>query len=174
MMPLLENNQQQTLGVFNNKLWGYSMNTKSVFAILVLFAVSGATFADLEPYKDYEVSDAVWSVTTVRVNANMGDAYLEGLKNTWVTGNKVAQELGQIESWSIFRSNLPQSGDFNLLLIVKFANTADMAPNKARYEAFIKKFGEEKNKESTEYAQKNYPAMRELTGQYNFREITIK
>lgn len=139
-----------------------------------MLTVSAAAFADLEPYKDYDVSDAVWSVTTVRVHANMGDAYLEGLKNTWATGNKVAQELGQIESWSIFRSDLPQSGDFNLLLIVKFANTSDLAPNKARYDAFMKKFGEERNKETTEYAQKNYPAMRDLTGEYLMREITLK
>ena len=86
----------------------------------------------------------------------------------------MALELGQIESWSIFRSDLPQSGDFNLLLVVKFANTSDLAPNKERYEAFMQKFGEERNKETTEYAQKNYPAMRELTGQYYMREITIK
>lgn len=51
-------------------------------------------------------------------------------------------ELGHIESWSIFRSGLPQSGDFNLLLIVKFVNTSDLAPNKERYDAFMKKFGE--------------------------------
>ena len=139
-----------------------------------MLVFSGAAFADLEPYKDYEVSDAVWSVTTVRVHPNMDDAYLEGLKNTWVTGNKVAKDLGQIESWSIFRSDLPQSGDFNLLLVVKFANTSDLAPNKERYDAFMKKFGEDRSKEAIVYAQKNYPALRELTGQYLMREITLK
>ncbi len=118
------------------------MQIKSFLAILALITMSGAAFADLEPFKDYDISDAVWSVTTVRVNANMGDAYLEGLKNTWASGNKVAMELGQIESWSIYRSDLPQSGEFNLLLIVKFANTSDLAPNKERYDAFMKKFGE--------------------------------
>jgi hypothetical protein len=150
------------------------MQIKSLLTAVLLFVFSGAAFADLEPYKDYEVSDAVWSVTTVRVHPNMDDAYLEGLKNTWVTGNKVSKDLGQIESWSIFRSDLPQSGEFNLLLVVKFANTADLAPNKERYEAFMKAFGEERNKETTEYAQKNYPGMRELTGQYYMREITLK
>ena len=150
------------------------MHIKSLFIIFALITASGAAFADLEPYKDYEVSDAVWSVTTVRVDANMDDAYLEGIRNTWASGNKVAMELGQIESWSIFRSDLPQSGNFNLLLIVKFANTSDLAPNKERYDAFMKKFGEERSKETTEYAQKNYPAMRELTGQYLLREITLK
>jgi len=150
------------------------MQIKSLLTAVLVFAFSGTVFADLEPYKDYDVSDAVWSVTTVRVHPNMDDAYLEGLKNTWATGNKVAKDLGHIESWSIFRSDLPQSGEFNLLLIVKFANTADLAPNKERYEAFMKAFGEERSKETTDYAQKNYPGMRELTGQYYMREITLK
>jgi hypothetical protein len=150
------------------------MRIKSFFAAIALLTVSGAAFADLEPYKDYDVSDAVWSVTTVKVDPNMGDAYLEGIAQTWAASNKVAQELGQIESWSIFRSNLPESGHFNLLLVVKFANTSDLAPNKERYDAFIKAFGEARSQETTEYAQKNYPAMREITGEYQMREITLK
>ncbi len=150
------------------------MRIKLLLTSVTLLTVSAAAFADLEPYKDYDISDAVWSVTTVKVDPNMGDAYLEGIKNTWATGNKVALDLGQIESWSIYRSDLPQSGDFNLLLIVKFANTSDLAPNKERYDAFMKEFGEDRNKETTEYAQKNYPAMRELTGEYLMREITLK
>ncbi len=150
------------------------MSFKSLFIALVLITVSGTVVADLEIYKDYDVSDAVWSVTTVRVDANMDDAYLEGIKKTWAASNIVSQELGQIESWSIMRSDLPQSGEFNLLLIVKFANTSDLAPNKERYDAFIKEWGEARNKESTEYAQKNYPGMREITGQYQMREITLK
>ena len=150
------------------------MRMKSFFAGLTILGLSVNAFADLQPYKDYEVSDAVWSVTTVKVDSNMGDAYLEGIRDTWVSGNKIAQELGQIESWAIFRSDLPESGDFNLLLVVKFANTADLAPNKERYDAFMKKFTEERAQETTEYAQKNYPAMRELTGQYLLREIKLK
>ena len=49
-----------------------------------------------------------------------------------------------------------------------------LAPNKARYDAFMKEWGEARNKETTEYAQKNYPAMREITGMYRFREIKLK
>ena len=150
------------------------MNTKSCIATLILIAFSGAAFADLEPYKDYEVSEAVWSLTTVRVDSNMGDAYLEGIKNTWVASNEVEKKLGHIESYSIFRSDLPHSGDFNLILVVKFANTADLAPNKERHEAFMKEWGEARNKETTEYAQKNYPAMRKITGDYYMREIKLK
>ena len=150
------------------------MDIRSILATLSLIAFSGAVFADLEPYKDYDVSDAVWSVSTIRVDANMDDAYLEGIKKTWVASNEVAKKLGQIESYSIFRSDLPQSGDFNLLLIVKFANTADLAPNKERYAAFMKEWGEARDKETTDYSQKNYPGMPSITGQYYFREITLK
>ncbi len=121
-----------------------------------------------------DISDAVWSVTTIKVSPNMDDAYLEGLAKTWVASNEVAKKLGQIETYEIYRSDLPQSGDFNLLLIVKFAKTTDLAPNKARYDAFMKEFTKAKADETTAKAQKDYPAMRQITGEYLFREITLK
>lgn len=150
------------------------MRNRIVLSLFGIVALCGIAFADLDPYADYDLSDAVWSVSTIRVDANMGDAYLEGIKNTWAAGNEIALKLGQIESYSIFRSDLPESGDFNLLLIVKFANVSDMAPNKARYEAFMAEWGKEKADASTEYAQKNYPGMRTITGEYVMREITLK
>ena len=150
------------------------MRIKSIFAGVAILAVSSLAWADLTPWEDYEPSDAVYSVTTVKVDSNMGDAYLEGLRDTWIPGNKIAQELGQIESWSIYRSDLQESGDFNLILVVKFANTSDLAPNKAAYDAFMAKYTQEASDAATDYSQKNYPAMRELTGQYIMREITIK
>jgi hypothetical protein len=150
------------------------MRNNIVLSLFGIVALCGIAFADLDPYADYDLSDAVWSVSTIRVDANMGDAYLEGIKNTWAAGNEIALKLGQIESYSIFRSDLPESGDFNLLLIVKFANVSDMAPNKARYEAFMAEWGKEKADASTEYAQKNYPGMRTITGEYVMREITLK
>jgi hypothetical protein len=150
------------------------MRNKIVLSLSGIVALCGIAFADLDPYADYDLSDAVWSVSTIRVDANMGDAYLEGIKNTWAAGNEIALKLGQIESYSIFRSDLPESGDFNLLLIIKFANVSDMAPNKARYEAFMAEWGKEKADASTEYAQKNYPGMRTITGEYVMREITLK
>ena len=150
------------------------MHIKSLIGGLALMFLASPVFADLEPWTDYEVSDAVWLVTAVKVDANMGDAYLEGIKQTWAASNEVAKELGQIEEYSIFRSDLENSGSFNLLLVIKFANTADLAPNKERYEAFIEAWGQANADASTDYAQKNYPGMRELTGEYMMREITLK
>lgn len=150
------------------------MQLRPFLATIALLGFSSVAFADLEPWKDYDVSDAVWSVTTIKVDSNMGDAYLEGIRNTWAPGNETAKELGQIEDYWIYRSQLPESGDFNLLLVIKFADTADLAPNKARYEAFMKAFTKKKSDEATEYAQKNYPAMREIVGEYWMREIMLK
>jgi hypothetical protein len=147
---------------------------KLAAAIVGVLFIAALALADLTPWKDYEVSDSVWSVTTVKVDSNMGDAYLEGIKATWAASNDVAKELGQIEDYKILRSDLPESGDFNLLLMVKFKDTDALAPSQERYDAFVEKWGQAQLDETTEYAQKNYPAMRELTGQYLLREITLK
>jgi hypothetical protein len=58
--------------------------------------------------------------------------------------------------------------------MIEFANTSDLAPNKARYEAFMKELGKEQSDKITDFSQKNYPAMREITGQYQLRKITLK
>jgi hypothetical protein len=150
------------------------MRIKLIVAGLAAMFLASLAFADLEPWKDYEVSDSVYLVTAVQVDANMGDAYLEGIKQTWAASNEVAKELGQIVDYRIFRSDLPQSGDFNLLLVIEFANSADLAPNKERYDAFIEAWGQANADASTDYAQKNYPGIRKITGDYMMREITLK
>jgi hypothetical protein len=149
------------------------MRFKLLVAALLLCLFSTTALAQLEPWKDYDISDAVWNITTVKVDPNMGDDYLEGLKNSWVAANKVAKELGQIEDFFIYRSQLPQSGDANLFLVIKFKDTESLAPNKEEYDKFMKAWGEA-NQEKTREISKNYPSMRTITGEYMVREITIK
>ncbi|MDP8984229.1 MAG: hypothetical protein M3N97_04175 [Pseudomonadota bacterium] len=149
------------------------MRSKTILLFVAIALGSTAAYADLEPWKDYTASDAVWSVTTIKVHSNMDDAYLEGLKKTWVESSEVAKKLGQLEEYHIYRSDLPESGSFNMMLVVKFKNNEALAPNKARYQAFMKEWGEERNKKTTATAQHDYPAMRDITGQYNMREITL-
>lgn len=130
--------------------------------------------AQLEQYKDYDVSDAVWNVTTVKIDANMEDYYLQGLKSTWMASNAIAKKLGHLEDYSIYLSDLPSSGEFNMLLIVKFANTSDLAPNKAKYDAFMKEWTAAQQKQSRETSKNLYPNIRKITGSYNMREVTVK
>ncbi len=52
--------------------------------------------------------------------------------------------------------------------------TAELAPDKERYDAFIKAWGPANVDAPADYAQKNYPGMRKITGEYMLREITLK
>lgn len=145
-----------------------------ILATLTLFLLATqSAFAQLTPFEDYDMSKELWNITLVKVDPNRGDDYLEGLSKTWVAANKVAMELGQIEDFAIYRSQLPQSGDVNLFLVVKFADSSQLEPNKEEYDKFMAAWGEDRQEQNREITQ-NYPAMREITGEYLVREITIK
>jgi len=150
------------------------MYVKKILSGIALLALSAMASADLEPFTDYDASQEVYLVTTVKVDSNMEDAYLEGLRETWIPGQEAAKELGQIEDYAIYRSQFSEAGDFNLILVITLSSAADMQPSKERYDAFMAKVGKEASDRSTEYAQKNYPAMRTITGNYMLRKITVK
>jgi hypothetical protein len=140
-------------------------------ATLAVFAMPAS--AQLEPYKDYELGENPVSVTTIKVDANMADYYLEGIRSTWIASNKVAKELGHIKDYGIWVSQFPQSGDFNLILTVEFNSFEDLAPSKARYEAFMKAWGEE-NQAASRETTKTYPGIREITGEYLMLPLMMK
>ena len=149
------------------------MRISQLLTGLVLVGFAGIASADLEPWTDYEVSEGVSNVTTIKVDSNMIDKYLEGLRDTWVPANEVAKELGQIKDYGIYVSQLPNGGEFNVVLIVQYESSADMQPDKAEYEAFMKAWGEENQKKSDKIVL-TYPDIRTITGEYLLREVTMK
>ena len=149
------------------------MRLRQILTVIILTGLGSAAWADLEPWTDYELSEGVTNVTTVKVDANMIDKYLEGLSKTWAPANEVAKELGQIEGYWIHVSQLPSSGDFNVVLGIDFKDSAALQPNKAQYEAFMKKWGEANQARSDELVQ-TYPEIREIVGEYNMRVVTFK
>jgi len=150
------------------------MKLRQLLAGIVLVSFASVAAADLEAWKDYDISEEVSNVTTVKVDSNMIDKYLEGLRTTWAPSNDVAVELGQIESYSIFVSELPNSGKFNVVLVTNFKSAADLQPAKEKYDAFMKKWGKENEKKSNEIAAKTYPNIRTINGEYLLREIKFK
>ena len=144
-----------------------------MLVVIAALLCSDPAVAQLKPYVDYETSDSVWHITTVKVHANATDDYLEGIRQTWVASQNVAKELGQIEDYFVYASDLPGSGDFNMLLVTKFKSSADVAPSKARYEAFMKEWGDARV-QKTRAIVKDYPAMREITGEYQLRRVMFK
>ena len=140
---------------------------------LLLASVASAATADFEMWSDYEVSEGVTNVTTVKVDSNMIEDYLEGLSQSWAPANEIQKELGHIEGYWIHVSELPNSGDFNVVLGVDFKNSASLQPDKAKYDAFMKKWGEEQQARSDELV-KMYPDIREIVGEYHMRSVTFK
>jgi hypothetical protein len=140
---------------------------------LALVCLAGLASADLEPWTDYEVSSGVSNVTTVKVDSNMIDKYLEGLRSSWVPANEVLKEQGQIKDYGIYVSELPNGGDFNVILVVRFESAANLQPDKAQYEAFMKAWGKA-NQEKSDKIVLTYPDIRTITGEYLFREVTLK
>ncbi|WP_290495455.1 hypothetical protein [Hyphomonas sp. UBA4494] len=149
---------------------------KRIFSLLLIAFSIGLTpaQAQLEPFTDYEISDAVWEIGTIKVKTNAGDHYLEGLKATWVRGAEISKELGYIEDYSIYSSITPESGDFNLLLVTKYASLADMTPSKEKYEAIMDALGQEQADADSKRALETYPELREITGSYIVHEIDLK
>ena len=149
------------------------MKLRQLLVATLLTGISAVAVADLDAWTDYDIGTQVSNVTTVQVDSNMIDKYLEGLRATWAPANDVAIGLGQIESYAIYVSELPNSGDFNVVLVTRMKSAADMQPSKARYDAFMKKWGEENQKKSDQIVM-TYPEIRTITGEYLLREITFK
>ncbi len=149
----------------------------SIFRILLSTALllgAASAAADFELFKDYNYSDAVYSVDTVKVKPSAGDKYLEGLKATWVSAAEIQKKLGFIEDYAIYSSITPQLGHFNLMLVTKFKNMEAMQPNKARRDALMKEMGKAKMKEGNKRALEEYPELREITGSYIVNEVLMK
>lgn len=148
------------------------LKLRLLVTLLALMFTTSA-FAQLKPYQDYDISDNVWAVTTVKVNSNMVDHYLEGIQKSWVSSQQAAKKLGHIEDYFVYTSALPNSGDFNVLLVTRFKSGADLLPSKTRYEAFMAEWGSAREAESEKLV-KDYPAMRNITGEYQMHQVMFK
>ncbi|MGB5739601.1 MAG: hypothetical protein WBM54_09635 [Woeseia sp.] len=149
------------------------MKLRQMLLGIFLASIAGVAIADLEPYKDYDISEGITSVTTIKVDANMIDKYLEGIRETWAKSNDIAKELGHIEGYWIHVSQLENSGDFNVVLGVDYKNAAALQPSEKRYNEFMKRWTEENKKRSDEIVM-TYPDIREIVGEYHMRAITFK
>jgi hypothetical protein len=147
------------------------MNKLMVFGLSV--ALSAPAAAQLKPYTDYTVSDSVSNISTIKVKENMVEDYLQGIRSTWVASNAVAKQLGHIKDYHVYVSDLPNSGEFNVMLVTVFAKTNDLAPNKARYEAFMRGWGTANEASTRTTSTTVYPNLRSINGEYLMREVSF-
>jgi len=144
------------------------------FSLLTSILIAAPATAQLEVWEDYEISDAVWSVTMVKLDPGTQDIYLEGLKSTWVAANEVAKSLGHIEDYSIYANQAIAAGAFDLLLVIKLPSTDLMGPSRKRYNDFMEAWGKENQDASNKTVLELYNQIREIQGEYLVREIMLK
>ena len=130
--------------------------------------------AQLKVWEDYEASDSVWIVTHVDLDPGTMGIYLEGLKSTWIAANKVAKELGQIKDYAIYSNQYGAADEFDLVLVIEMESTADLAPNRKRYEDFLEAYGQANIDKGNETVLELYNKIRRIKGTYLLREIDVK
>lgn len=157
--------------MFHSKF--FRISSLSLLALVALAFASSAS-AQLSPWEDYEPSEAVWSITTVKLEPGTFNIYLEGLKSTWVAANEIAKELGHVEDYAIYANQAVARGAFDLMLVIKYPNSDMTAPSRERYNEFMKAWGEENMDNSNETVRELYNEIREIQGEYMIREVIMK
>lgn len=150
---------------------------KPVTGFLALFIamvmISSASFAQDE---DLMKDGSVWQLTFVKLKANMGGKYLEGLKKTWGESHQQFVDAGLIKSYKILGGQAANEDDFDLLLMVEYENYAVFDSSEARdkkYEEINKKLRDAMGDEWQKTVE-GYASLREIQGTKVMREMSFK
>ena len=144
----------------------------ATFAAAALLASVPAA-AEVTVWKDYTPSDQVIEMTLINVEPGMGDVYFDSLRTTWVKANDVAKSLGHIEDYGIYAVPYGPADGFNLVLTIRMKNTSDIGPDKARYDQFMKAWGDANIASSNKTVRDVYNKIREIKGVYLLRPIDL-
>jgi len=150
---------------------------RTIVLLTLLFALvclSGTSFAQLKFGTDFMESDTVWSVTHVKVKSKMIPYYLEGIKQTWLTANQVAKEMGQLEDYAIYSSILADSGDYNLTLVIEFKDLAQYDEGRKNYKEFEEALKRKLSEQKRDEIVKSYPELRTIVGEHLIRKVEFK
>ena len=127
-----------------------------------------------EVYTDYTPSKEVWNVTMVRVNPNRIDDYLEGLKQTWVSGCEIGKKQGTVLDCFVYLSETAANRDFNMLLVTKAPSGAASDPNAEQYKSFMAAMRAQLAEDKQDKLVEGYEELRTFFGEQNFRRIDFK
>lgn len=132
--------------------------------------------ASLDYGEDFTLAGEVHSVVTVKVAPNRINHYLAGLQRGWVSGAEIGIEMGLMKDYKIYISELPNGGDFNVMLVTIYENAAqrnrlDDPATSAEYDRKVEaRISEQESFEITE----GYTQIREIVGDYLMREVELK
>lgn len=140
-------------------------------AAALTLAVNAQAF---EVYTDYTPSKEVWNVTMVQVNPNRIDDYLEGLKQTWMSGCEISKKQGTVLDCFVYVSETPSNRDFNMLLVTKLPSAAASDPNAEQFKQFQAQMRAQLAEDKQDKLVEGYEEMRTFFGEQNFRRVDFK
>ena len=124
---------------------------------------------------DVYTEGSVWNLTFVKIKANMGEDYLQGLSKTWKASMDELVRQKLLKSYKILMGSASNPQDFDLILMTEFENYAAMDPNpeadKKRDE--IQKKIKDGLGDEYEKTVSSYSTLREITGRKTMREIFL-
>jgi hypothetical protein len=127
-----------------------------------------------EQFKDYTISKEVSNVTFVKVNPGKFDDYLEGLRQTWLSGCEIGKKLGTVVSCSIWASETMRNQDFNMILVMTFPSGANSDPNEEMNNKFMEEMRAKLAEDKRDKIVEGYAEMRSFFGEQNFRQVKFK
>jgi hypothetical protein len=148
---------------------------KITLAGAILFALLMSTTQIMAQEDDLYKEGSVWSMTFVKLKANMGDEYIKGLSKTWKASmdELVSQKL--IKSYKILIGDASNPQDFDLILMTEVENYAafDPDPVKDKKRDEVEKKIRDAMGEEFQKTVENYSTLREITGRKTMREIFL-
>ncbi|MFZ2508174.1 MAG: hypothetical protein WAW79_06865 [Steroidobacteraceae bacterium] len=149
------------------------MKRISIAAAAAAF-VLGSSAQAFEAYTDYTPSKEVWNVTMVKVNPNRIDDYLEGLKQTWMTGCEVGKKNGVVVDCFVYLSETTANRDFNMMLVTKMPNGAVSDPDGVKFKKMQTETRAMLAQDKQDKIVEGYEELRTFFGEMTFRRIDFK
>jgi len=151
---------------------------KLTFIVTVLFVTSlffvSENLNAQEP--DLFTEGSVWSLTFVKLKANMSDDYLKGLNKTWKASMDGLVKEKLIKSYKILMGEASNAYDFDLILMTETENFAMMDPNPERDKKMdtVEKSVRDAMGDEFKKTVSSYTTMRDITGRKTMREVFLK
>ena len=151
---------------------------KSLLLFVLMASMCAGLSAQMDSLtygEDYTVGQLI-QVTTVKVAPNRIQHYLAGISKTWVPAMQVGQEMGLNAGHTIWVSELADGGEFNITLVVSFDSMEQREKgNDPKIAAEFQRKVEQKISEDENFRMtEGYTQIREITGEYLMREVSMK
>tara|TARA_Y100000590_G_scaffold439522_1_gene563677 strand:+ start:2004 stop:2438 length:435 start_codon:yes stop_codon:yes gene_type:complete len=142
------------------------------YLLLIPLLISNFAFAEI--YEDYEPSEQHIQLTVISVEPNYVDNYLVNLKKTWVRSMEIQKELGYVEDFGVYTSEVANSP--NVWLTVTYENMAAMQPNEDRWNKVNEILEERYSEDEQELDQiaKGYEEIRKMVDYQIINKVNFK